>query len=51
MELMGIWIPILSIVTYIPLVGALAIVFLLPKEKTGAIRTLSTLTVIVGFIA
>ena len=31
-------IPILSIVTYIPLVGALAIVFLIPKEKTATIR-------------
>ena len=31
-------IPILSIVTYIPLLGALAIVFLIPREKAGAIK-------------
>ncbi len=30
---MGVWIPILSIVTYIPLLGALAILFLIPKEQ------------------
>ena len=41
MEVMGLGIPILSIVTYIPLVGAFAIVFLLPKEKTGSIKTLA----------
>jgi NADH-quinone oxidoreductase subunit M len=35
-------IPILSIVTYIPLVGALLIVFLVPKEKTGTIKMLAT---------
>jgi NADH-quinone oxidoreductase subunit M len=35
--------PILSIVTYIPLVGALLIVFLIPKEKTGAIKAFATL--------
>ncbi|HKF43550.1 MAG TPA: NADH-quinone oxidoreductase subunit M [Thermoanaerobaculia bacterium] len=34
--------PILSIVTYIPLVGALLIVFLVPKEKTGTIKMLAT---------
>ena len=32
-------IPILSIITYIPLLGALAIVFLMPREKTAAIKT------------
>ena len=36
-------IPILSIVTYIPLAGALALVFLFPKEKTGAIKAFATL--------
>jgi NADH-quinone oxidoreductase subunit M len=36
-------IPILSIVTYIPLAGALALVFLVPKEKTGAIKVFATL--------
>src|SRR5512132_2128834 len=51
MELLGIWIPILSIVTYVPLAGALAIVFLLPKERTGSIKTLATVTVVAGFLA
>src|SRR5213594_3892236 len=51
MELMGIWVPILSIVTYIPLAGALAIVFLLPKERTGAIKTVATAAVVAGFLA
>src|SRR2546426_1541558 len=50
MELMGIWIPILSIVTYIPLAGALAVVFLVPKERTGAIRTISTAVVLLDFV-
>jgi NADH-quinone oxidoreductase subunit M len=50
MELMGIWIPILSIVTYIPLAGALAVVFLVPKERTGAIRTISTAVVLFDFV-
>ncbi len=36
-------IPILSIVTYIPLAGALAIVFLFPREKTGLIKAFATL--------
>src|SRR5215471_15878489 len=36
-------IPILSIVAYIPLAGALAIVFLFPKEKTGPIKYFATL--------
>ena len=34
--------PILSIITYIPLLGALAIVFLLPKEKTALIKAFAT---------
>src|SRR6266496_1617563 len=50
MELMGIWIPILSIVTYLPLAGALSVVFFVPKEKTGAIRTISTAVVLVDFV-
>ncbi|HEX5133850.1 MAG TPA: proton-conducting transporter membrane subunit, partial [Thermoanaerobaculia bacterium] len=50
MALMGLWIPILSIVTYIPLVGALAIVFLLPKERTRAIKTVATASVVAGFL-
>jgi NADH-quinone oxidoreductase subunit M len=36
-------IPILSIVTYIPLAGALLIVFFFPKEKTGSIKAFATL--------
>jgi NADH-quinone oxidoreductase subunit M len=43
-------IPILSIVTYIPLAGALAIVFLLPREKAGAIKTVATLVAVVDFV-
>ena len=50
MHLMGIWIPILSIVTYIPLAGALAVVFLVPKERTGAIQAISTVIVLVDFV-
>ncbi len=50
MELMGIWIPILSIVTYIPLAGALAVVFFVPKDKTGAIRAISTAVVLLDFV-
>src|ERR1700730_9927167 len=41
--------PILSIVTYIPLLGALAIIFLIPKEKTGAIRAFATLVAVIDF--
>jgi NADH-quinone oxidoreductase subunit M len=51
MQLRGFGIPILSIVTYIPLIGALAIVFLIPKERTSAIRSIATLTVTLGFVA
>jgi len=42
-------IPILSIITYIPLLGALAIVFLIPKEKTGAIKAFATLVAVIDF--
>jgi NADH-quinone oxidoreductase subunit M len=35
-------IPILSIVTYLPLVGALAIIFFMNKENGGAIRRFAT---------
>ena len=35
-------IPILSLVAYIPLVGALAIVFLVPREKAGTIKAVAT---------
>ncbi len=43
-------IPILSIVTYIPLLGALAIIFLIPKEKTGAIKAFATFTAVLDFL-
>src|SRR6185369_856961 len=43
-------IPILSIVTYIPLVGALLIVFLVPKEKTGTIKVLATAFAAIDFV-
>ena len=42
-------VPILSIVTYVPLLGALAIVFLIPKEKTAAIKTAATAFVALDF--
>jgi NADH-quinone oxidoreductase subunit M len=41
--------PILSIVAYIPLLGALAIVFLIPKEKTRAIRAFATFVAALDF--
>jgi NADH-quinone oxidoreductase subunit M len=43
-------IPILSIITYIPLVGALAIVFLIPKEKTGTIKAFATFVAVLDFV-
>jgi NADH-quinone oxidoreductase subunit M len=43
-------IPILSIVTYIPLLGALAIVFLIPKERAAAIKTVATLVAVLDFV-
>ena len=43
-------IPILSIVAYIPLAGALAIVFLFPKEKTGPIKYFATLVAGLDFV-
>jgi NADH-quinone oxidoreductase subunit M len=42
--------PILSIVTYIPLVGALLIVFLIPKEKAGAIKAFATLIAAIDLV-
>jgi NADH-quinone oxidoreductase subunit M len=50
MELMGVWIPILSVVTYIPLLGALAIAFLVPKEKSGAIKTVATIVAVLDLV-
>jgi NADH-quinone oxidoreductase subunit M len=43
-------IPILSIIAYIPLVGALAIVFLIPKEKTGLIKAFATVVAGLDFL-
>lgn len=42
-------IPILSIMTYIPLAGALALVFL-PKEKTGAIKHFALAVALLDFL-
>jgi NADH-quinone oxidoreductase subunit M len=42
--------PILSLVTYVPLLGALAIVFLIPKEKTGAIKAFATFVAAIDFL-
>jgi NADH-quinone oxidoreductase subunit M len=44
-------IPILSIVAYIPLLGAAALVILFPKEKTGAIKYFATLVAALDFAA
>src|SRR5512136_2147438 len=41
---------ILSLVAYIPLAGALWIVFLVPKEKTGAIKTIATAAALLDFV-
>ncbi len=41
--------PILSIIAYIPLVGALIIMFLIPKEKTGAIKAFATAVAALDF--
>ena len=43
-------IPILSIITYIPLLGALAIVFLIPKEKAGVIKAFATFVAVIDFV-
>jgi NADH-quinone oxidoreductase subunit M len=43
-------IPILSIIAYIPLAGALAIIFLIPKEKTGAIKAFATVVAAIDFL-
>ena len=50
MELMGVSLPILSVITYIPLVGALAIVFFFPKGRTGAIKTAATVVAVVDLV-
>jgi NADH-quinone oxidoreductase subunit M len=43
-------IPILSILVYIPLAGALLIVFLVPKAKTGAIKAWATVVAGLDFV-
>src|ERR1051325_11104548 len=42
---------ILNIVTYIPLIGALAILFFVPKTSAGAIRTTATIFAVIDFLA
>ena len=42
--------PILSLITYIPLLGALAVIFLIPKEKTATIKAFATLVVVIDFV-
>ena len=37
--------PILSIITYVPLVGALALVFLFAKDRPGPIKAFATFVV------
>jgi NADH-quinone oxidoreductase subunit M len=43
-------IPILSLIVYLPLLGALAIVFLVPREKAGAIKALATGAALLDFV-
>ena len=43
--------PILNIVTYIPLVGALVILFFVNKSRAGAIRIIATATAVIDFFA
>jgi len=43
-------IPILSIITYIPLAGALAIVFFIPKERSGAIKYVATAVALLDLV-
>ncbi|MFY9552912.1 MAG: NADH-quinone oxidoreductase subunit M [Thermoanaerobaculia bacterium] len=43
-------IPILSILTYVPLAGALAIAFLVPKEKTKTIKAFATFVALLDFL-
>src|SRR4249919_3578383 len=42
--------PILSLVAYIPLLGALAIVFLIPREKGATIRSVATAAALLDFL-
>jgi NADH-quinone oxidoreductase subunit M len=43
-------IPILSIIAYVPLAGALALVFFFPKAKTGAIKYFATAVALLDFL-
>src|SRR5216110_2151561 len=42
--------PILSLLTYIPLIGALFIVFFVKRENAGAIKTVATVVAAIDFI-
>src|ERR1051326_5136664 len=42
--------PILSLLTYIPLIGALFIVFFINRENSGAIKTAATVIAAIDFI-
>src|SRR6202007_2029724 len=43
--------PILSIITYIPLLGALLIAFFVPKENSGAIKGAALVVALIDFFA
>src|SRR5512142_1144532 len=43
-------VPILSIITYIPLIGALFIVFFVGKERTKAIKYVATIVAAIDFL-
>jgi NADH-quinone oxidoreductase subunit M len=43
-------IPILSIVAYVPLLGALAIIFLVPREKAQTIKSVATAFAVIDFL-
>jgi NADH-quinone oxidoreductase subunit M len=42
--------PILSVITYIPLIGSLLIVFFFNKENTGAIKAFATVVAAIDFL-
>ncbi len=44
-------IPILSVVTYIPIAGAIVLIFFFPKERTGAIQSFATVVAGLDFVA
>jgi NADH-quinone oxidoreductase subunit M len=43
-------IPILSIVAYVPLLGALAIIFFVPREKAHTIKSVATAFAVIDFL-